>query len=381
MARISNDTLSTSESVSEGHPDKVADRLSDELLDACLGGNPSARVALETLVTTDRCVVAGETRGVSGLDWDALVRRAIRDIGYTQSPGFDAETVRIETLIHEQSGEIAAAVDRDDGAGDQGLMFGYACSETPEMMPAALVFSHHLLQALARRRKTDVLELGPDAKSQFTLRIVDGKPVHVETLVVSHQHRTGFTGLAELVREEVGRVLPSGLVDEKTRLLINPSGAFTFGGPAADTGLTGRKIIVDSYGGAAPHGGGAFSGKDPSKVDRSGAYLARWVAKNIVAAGLAEKCLVRVAYVIGHAEPVDVTVDTFGTGHAPDRNLERVLRRVVDFTPRGIRERLALARPIYARTAAYGHFGRTPDDAGHFTWERVDLAKELTNGI
>jgi S-adenosylmethionine synthetase len=370
----------TSESVSEGHPDKVADRISDEIVDACLAREPRARVALETLVTKGRCVLAGEVRGAAGVDFERVAREAIRRIGYAE-PAFGWETVPVDVLVHEQSAEIAAAVDGAggaEGAGDQGLMFGYACRETPELMPAAIQYAHRLVERLAAIRKGGERRLGPDAKSQVTLAYEDGRPVHADTIVVSHQHARGFEGeLPSLVAAVVAEVLPGGLVDGSTRVLVNPSGSFVAGGPAADTGLTGRKIIVDTYGGAAPHGGGAFSGKDPSKVDRSAAYAARWLAKNVVAAGLAERCLVQLAYAIGVAAPVSLLVTTLGTGKEDDSRIARALQRAADLTPRGIRERLGLDRPIYARTAAYGHFGRAPEPDGGFSWEKLDLAEEL----
>ncbi len=370
----------TSESVSEGHPDKLADRISDEILDACLAQNPHARVAAETLVTGGRCVLAGEVRGVAGIDFEAVARRAIRDVGYVGGD-FDAATVPVDVLIQEQSSEIARAVDRADGlegAGDQGIMFGYATRETPELMPATLVYAHRILERLAALRKAGEARLGPDAKSQVTLGYEGSRPVAAETVVVSHQHAAGFEReLKTLVHRVVREVLPEGFVDGRTRFLVNPSGSFVKGGPAADTGLTGRKIIVDTYGGAAPHGGGAFSGKDPSKVDRSGAYAARWLAKNVVEAGIADRCLIQLAYAIGVPEPVSIHVDTFGVSEAPPQEIVRLLRRLVELTPRALRERLGLTRPIYARTAAYGHFGRAPDDDGGFSWERTDLAQLL----
>ena len=364
------DGLFTSEAVSEGHPDKVADLISDTVLDACLAQNPRARAAVETLVTTNRVIVSGELGGVRDLDVEALVRAAIRSVGY-DGPDFSPETVRIEDLLHTQSEEIASAVGGEGtGAGDQGLMFGYATHETQERMPLPHVLSHALLSWLTRRRKAGGTGLGPDAKSQVTVRYAGGKPHSLDTIVVSHQHRPGAQAEVEaLVREAIEACVPPGLRSSATKVLVNPSGSFVVGGPAADTGLTGRKIIVDTYGGAAPHGGGAFSGKDPTKVDRSGAYAARWVAKNVVAAGLAERCLVQVAYVIGVARPVSFAVETFGTGAVSAEQLAAC----VDLTPRGIRERLRLERPIYAVTASGGHFGRTPGDDGSFSWEREDL--------
>ncbi len=375
----------TSESVSEGHPDKVADRISDELVDACLRRNPRARAAVETLVTTDRCIVAGEVRDAPGLAVEAIARAAIRDIGYADD-GFAWDRVRVDVLLHEQSAEIGAAVDgregAAEGAGDQGLMFGFACSDTPERMPAPLQYAHCLVERLAALRRAGATWLGPDAKSQVTLTYADGAPVHADTIVVSQQHAAGRGGdLPELVRAVVREKLPAHLVDERTRLLVNPSGSFVLGGPAADTGLTGRKIIVDTYGGAAPHGGGAFSGKDPSKVDRSAAYAARWLARNVVAAGLAGRCLVQLAYAIGVPEPISIAVDTSGTGQVPDEVIARALERAADLTPRGIRDRLGLDRPIYARTAAYGHFGRTPGADGSFPWEREDLVEAIVAAL
>jgi S-adenosylmethionine synthetase len=370
----------TSESVAEGHPDKLADRISDEILDACLSANAHARVAVETLVTKNRCVLAGEVRGADAIDMEALARRAIRDVGYADR-GFGWETVAIENLVHEQSAEIAAAVDRSDGeegAGDQGIMFGYACRETPALMPAPIVYAHRIVERLAKLRKAGEVRLGPDAKSQVTLLFVSGRPVRADTIVVSQQHAAGFEQeLPELVRTVVNDVLPDGFLGPRTRLLVNPSGSFVRGGPAADTGLTGRKIIVDTYGGAAPHGGGAFSGKDPSKVDRSAAYAARWLAKNVVAAGIAERCLVQLAYAIGVTRPVSIRVNTFGTTSADDGSIGSAIERAVDLSPRGLRERLGLARPIYARTAAYGHFGRAPDRDGGFSWEQTDLGEAI----
>jgi S-adenosylmethionine synthetase len=373
----------TSESVAEGHPDKVADRISDEIVDACLAENSRARVAIETLVTAGRCIIAGEVRGVAP-PYEQLARRAIRDIGYAGAE-FGWETVPVEVLVHRQSEEIARAVDGangDEGAGDQGLMFGYACRETPELMPAAIQYAHRIVERLAAIRKAGERRLGPDAKSQVTLTFAGQKPVRAETVVVSQQHAPGFEReLPELVRSVLAEVLPPGLVDASTRLLVNPSGSFVSGGPAADTGLTGRKIIVDTYGGAAPHGGGAFSGKDPTKVDRSAAYAARWLAKNVVAAGIADRCLVQLAYAIGVPKPVSVTVNTFGTTPENDWNIARALERTVDLSPRGLRERLGLDRPIYARTAAYGHFGRTPDGDGGFSWERTDIGEAIIDEL
>jgi S-adenosylmethionine synthetase len=379
--------LRTSESVSEGHPDKVADRLSDTVLDAALRDQRRARVAVEALVTRGRVILAGEVSGLSKpLDYVRLVREAVRDIGYLEGD-FAADEVFVETLVHEQSPEIAAAVSGqggDEGAGDQGIMFGYACKETADLMPAPIHHAHRILERLAALRKAGEARIRPDAKSQVTLEYVDGVPRRAHTVVVSHQHAPGFGGAAleELVRGVVREALPEGWVDADTRLLVNPSGSFVHGGPAADTGLTGRKIVVDTYGGAVPHGGGAFSGKDPSKVDRSAAYAARWLAKNVVASGLADRCLVQLAYAIGVAKPVALRVETFGTGLEDDWTIGRAIERCVDLTPRGIRDRLKLDFPKYAPTAAYGHFGRRPDlSFGLFTWERLDLLDPLLQNL
>jgi len=374
----------TSESVSEGHPDKLADRISDEVLDGALRANPRARVAVETLVTAGRCILAGEVSGVSGLDYAALARRAIRDVGYVDND-FDADTVPVEVLIHEQSAEIASAVGVGggvEGAGDQGIMFGFACNETPALMPAAIFYAHRIVETLARLRKEGQGGLGPDAKSQVTVEYRDGKPVRAATVVVSQQHTASFaSSLPDLVREVARTALPEAWFDDRTVLLVNPSGSFISGGPAADTGLTGRKIIVDTYGGAAPHGGGAFSGKDPTKVDRSAAYAARWLAKNVVASGISDRCLIQLAYAIGVAEPVGMYVDLFGTGFETSWTVERAIQRVVSLSPGAIRDRLGLDRPIYARTAAYGHFGREPDADGGFSWERTDIAERLVDEL
>ena len=370
----------TSESVSEGHPDKVADQISDAILDACLTLSPRARVAAETLVTCGRCILAGEVGGVTEVDFEAVARGAIRAIGYSGEE-FGWDRARVDCLIHAQSGEIAGAV-AEGGAGDQGIMFGFACDETPELMPAAIHYAHRIVERLAATRKAGEQRLGPDAKSQVTLEYRGGKPVRASTIVVSQQHASGFEReLPELVRATVRDALPVGWVDRNTVWHVNPSGSFVHGGPAVDTGLTGRKIVVDTYGGAAPHGGGAFSGKDPSKVDRSAAYAARWLAKNIVAAGMADRCLVQLAYAIGVAEPVSVRIDTQGTSPENEFTIARAIRRSVSLTPGSIRERLGLDRPIYARTAAYGHFGRPPEDDGGFSWEQTDLARALVENL
>ncbi len=388
--RDSGDYLFTSESVSEGHPDKVADRLSDTVLDAYLAADPYARVACETLVTTNRVVLAGETRGPDTVTPDYLAhlcRLAIHDIGYDQA-GFSWKSAQIECLLHAQSGDIAQGVDaggnKDEGAGDQGLMFGYACRETEALMPAPLYYAHLILRRISELRRghdPKVAGLLPDAKSQVTLRYVDGKPVGATSVVVSTQHDEGMEQkeIKNLLWPIVEDTLPRGWMPAEREFYVNPTGKFVIGGPDGDCGLTGRKIIVDTYGGAAPHGGGAFSGKDPTKVDRSAAYACRYLAKNVVAAGLADRCTLQIAYAIGVSHPLSVYVDLHGTGRDVDeQRLERALREVMDLTPRGIREHLQMNRPIYAATSAYGHFGRDPDpDLGTFTWEKTDLMPAL----
>ena len=383
-----NDFLFTSESVSEGHPDKVCDRISDEVVDLFLREYPFARVACETLATTNRVVIAGEVRPGPGskITSDLIAhtaRMAIKDIGYEQD-GFHWHNARIEVLLHEQSADIAMGVDageqKDEGAGDQGIMFGYATAETPAMMPAPIQFAHDLLRRLAADRHSGVLpQLGPDAKSQFTLRYVDGKPVGATSIVLSTQHAAGHSpaDIKELVRPYVLSTLPDGWMCPEAEFYVNPTGNFVIGGPDGDAGLTGRKIIVDTYGGAAPHGGGAFSGKDPTKVDRSAAYAARYLAKNVVAAGLAQRCVIQLSYAIGVSKPLSIYVDTYGTGEVDEQRLGKVLNEVMNLSPRGIREHLQLNRAIYARTAAYGHFGRGSEEDGGFSWERTDLAAEL----
>lgn len=382
--------LFTSESVSEGHPDKVCDRISDTVVDLYLGADPGSRVACETLATTNKIVLAGEVRGPASVTHEVIeeaVRAAVKDIGYEQE-GFHWETASLENVLHEQSVDIAMGVDatgnKDEGAGDQGIMFGYACTETDVLMPAPIYFSHEILRRMAVARKDGTAKgLGPDSKSQVTLQYENGKPVRCTSVVVSTQHDAGLSQdeVHELVLPFVRQVMPEGWVDEDTVYYINPTGRFVIGGPDGDCGLTGRKIIVDTYGGAAPHGGGAFSGKDPTKVDRSAAYAARWVAKNVVAAGLAEKCVLQVSYAIGVSHPLSIFVDTYGTNKVDEEKLSKVIGEMVDLSPRGIRERLALSNPIYAPSAAYGHFGREPDAAGHFTWERLDLVDELKSAF
>jgi S-adenosylmethionine synthetase len=379
-----SDFVFTSESVSEGHPDKICDRISDAIVDTYLAAEPQARCGVETLVTTNRVVLAGEVRGPASITPEVLIgvaREAIRDIGYEQE-NFHWRRAAVKCHIHSQSANIAQGVDasgnKDEGAGDQGMMFGYACRETPELMPAPIFYAHTILRALSAARhagKTPLL--GPDAKSQVTLQYANGKPVGATKVVVSIQHDEAVDqeGVRDIVRPYVIAALPEGWMCDEDNFLVNPTGLFVIGGPDGDAGLTGRKIIVDTYGGAAPHGGGAFSGKDPTKVDRSGAYAARYLAKNVVAAGLAERCTIQLAYAIGVSQPLSFYVDT---GEALDEHkLAHVLQEMMDLTPRGIRTHLGLNRPIYARTAAYGHFGRTPDAEGGFSWERTDLADGL----
>lgn len=379
-----SDYLFTSESVSEGHPDKICDRISDEIVDLYLSEEPQARVAAETMTTTNRVVIAGEVRGPASITperIEAAARDAIKDVGYEQD-GFHWRDAKVDVLLHAQSGDIAMGVDRD-GAGDQGIMFGYACDETPELMPAPILYSHRILRLMAEARKSGRSpELGPDAKSQITVRYVDGKPVGVTSVVVSTQHGETVSQerIQEVVRPFVHEALPEGWLMDDTSWYINPTGQFIIGGPDGDAGLTGRKIIVDTYGGAAPHGGGAFSGKDPTKVDRSAAYAARHLAKNVVAAGLASRCLIQLSYAIGVAQPLSIFVDTYGTGTVDEDRLSKVLSDI-DLSQRGIRERLQLNRPIYARSAAYGHFGRDVDADGGFSWERTDLVDELNRAF
>ena len=381
-----HDFVFTSESVSEGHPDKVCDRISDAIVDTYLAAEPQARCGVETMATTNRIVLAGETRGPASITKDMLIdvaRHAIRDIGYEQE-GFHWQRAQIECFIHPQSSDIALGVDaagnKDEGAGDQGMMFGYACRETPELMPAPIFYAHAILRSLAEARHSGAASLlGPDAKSQVTLQYINGKPVGATAVLVSAQHDSsiGPEKVREIVRPHVVNVLPQGWMCDEAHFYINPTGRFVIGGPDGDCGLTGRKIIVDTYGGAAPHGGGAFSGKDPTKVDRSAAYAARYLAKNVVAAGLAECCTIQVAYAIGIAKPLSVYVETDGTAKVDEDRLSRVLQELMDLSPRGIRTHLGLNKPIYARTAAYGHFGRAPEPDGGFSWERLDLVDEL----
>ena len=388
------DYVFTSESVSEGHPDKLCDRISDAVLDAFLTEEPNARVACETFATTNRVVIGGEVglADQSNLDRmmgriDEIARACVRDIGYEQDK-FHWQTCEVTNLLHEQSAHIAQGVTGErgeEGAGDQGIMFGYATTETPELMPAPIQYAHAILRRLAEVRKSGQEPLlRPDAKSQVTLRYAGGKPVEVTSIVLSTQHESEAQSSADIraiVEPHISAVLPEGWLTAATKWWVNPTGTFVIGGPDGDTGLTGRKIIVDTYGGAAPHGGGAFSGKDPTKVDRSAAYAARYLAKNVVAAGLAGRCTIQLSYAIGVARPLSIYADLHGTGQVDEAAVEKALDQVMDLTPRGIRTKLALNRPIYARTAAYGHFGRTPDADGGFSWEQTDLADALRRAV
>jgi S-adenosylmethionine synthetase len=385
--------LFTSESVSEGHPDKVCDRISDTVVDAYLAAMPEARLGVETLATTSRIVIAGEVRGPDSVTFDhltELTRAAVKDIGYEQS-GFHWKNNDIAIYLHAQSADIAQGVDssgnKDEGAGDQGIMFGYASDETPELMPAPIYYAHKILKDLADARKArqgDAAKLGPDAKSQVTVRYENGRPVGVTQIVLSTQHLDESLDSADvraIVEPYILAALPQNWVSEETAWHVNPTGKFVIGGPDGDAGLTGRKIIVDTYGGAAPHGGGAFSGKDPTKVDRSAAYAARYLAKNVVAAGLATRATIQLAYAIGVAKPLSIYVDLHGTGQVDEARLEDVLMNAFDLSPRGIRTKLGLNKPIYARTSAYGHFGRAPEADGGFSWERTDLADSLKSAL
>ena len=385
----------TSESVSEGHPDKVCDRISDAVLDAFLSEEPEARVACETFATTNRVVIGGEV-GLSDQDKlrdymgriEDIARACIRDIGYEQDK-FHWKTCEITNLLHEQSAHIAqgvnAAEDKDEGAGDQGIMFGFATNETPDLMPAPIQYSHAILRRLAEARKSGAApQLGPDAKSQLSVRYEDGKPVEITSLVLSTQHLDESMTSADvwdLVEPYIREVLPEGWLTAATEWHVNPTGKFVIGGPDGDAGLTGRKIIVDTYGGAAPHGGGAFSGKDPTKVDRSAAYAARYLAKNVVAAGLADRCTIQLSYAIGVAKPLSIYADTHGTGNVDEAAIERAVAQAMNLTPRGIRLHLGLNKPIFQRTAAYGHFGRAPEADGGFSWERTDLVDAIKSAL
>jgi S-adenosylmethionine synthetase len=379
--------LFTSESVSEGHPDKVCDRISDMVVDAYLSKDPLSRVACETLVTTNRVILAGEIRGPS-INKDELilrVRDCIKDIGYEQE-GFHWKNCDIQSYLHEQSSDIAMGVDarsnKDEGAGDQGIMFGYACKDTEEFMPAPIHYSHQILLKMAEARKNGkAFELEPDSKSQITMMYENNKPKKVTSVVVSTQHKQGFSPqeIKEIVRPFVQESIPQKLLEDlkDEEFYVNPTGNFVIGGPDGDSGLTGRKIIVDTYGGAAPHGGGAFSGKDPSKVDRSAAYAARYLAKNIVAANLSDECTIQLSYAIGISKPLSIYVNTNGTSNVDEKKIEEIISQLFDLSPRGIREHLKLSNPIYQPTSAYGHFGRRSNNVGHFTWEKTDLVKEL----
>ena len=376
--------LFTSESVSEGHPDKICDQISDTLVDAYLAKNPYSRLAIETFATTNTVIIGGEIRApeISKMEIENLIRQTVKEIGYRQD-GFHFENLKITNLLHEQSPDIAIGVDasgsKDEGAGDQGIMFGYACRETDVLMPAAIYYAHRILHNIMDAiRAGKLCNLGPDAKSQVTLWYENGLPVRAETVLVSIQHKEGMTGqqVRDLIRPYVESSLPKGWMCAEDKFLVNPTGKFVIGGPDGDAGLTGRKIIVDTYGGAAPHGGGAFSGKDPTKVDRSAAYMARYLAKNVVAANLAERCTIQIAYAIGISKPLALYVDTHKTGAAGE-DLVKMINELVDLSPRGIRTHLDLNKPIYKRTATYGHFGRTPDADGGFSWEKTDLAEKL----
>ena len=381
-----NRYLFTSESVGEGHPDKVCDRISDSIVDDFLKIDPHSRVAIETLATTNRIVIAGEVRGPDSItprEMEHAAREAVREIGYAQK-GFHWQWADVQIYVHAQSEDIAIGVDghetKDEGAGDQGIMFGYACNETPSLMPAPITYSHDILRLISEDRHAGKLPmLGPDSKSQVTLEYVDGKPVRAARIVVSTQHdeKADQADVREIVRPYVLQALPEGWMCDEEHFYVNPTGRFVIGGPDGDTGLTGRKIIVDTYGGAAPHGGGAFSGKDPSKVDRSAAYMARYMAKNVVAAGIADRCTIQLAYAIGVSEPLAVYASTHGTNHIDDSKLVDVLREIVKLSPRAIRDHLGLNRPIYKKTSSFGHFGRTPEDDGHFSWERLTLVGDL----
>jgi S-adenosylmethionine synthetase len=384
------DYIFTSESVSEGHPDKVCDRISDTVLDLYLNHDPHSRVGCETYATTNFVLIGGESRcskKITHADIEEVARKAIKEIGYEQE-GFHWKNLVMDVRIHNQSTDIAMGVDssgnKDEGAGDQGIMFGYACRETPVFMPAPLHYSHAILRSLAEARHSGALpQLGPDAKSQVTLEYRDDKPVRATSVVVSTQHGEEYSqdDIREIVRPHVEAVLPEGWMPPEDEFYVNPTGRFVIGGPVGDAGLTGRKIIVDTYGGAAPHGGGAFSGKDPTKVDRSATYAARYLAKNIVAAGYAEVCTIQLSYAIGVSKPLSVYVYLHGTGTVPEATIVKAIDQVMDLSPRGIREHLKLNRPIYARTAAYGHFGREPEPDGGFSWEKLDLVEKLQKSI
>ena len=388
MAQNSN-YLFTSESVSEGHPDKICDQISDSILDLYLSKDSVARVAVETLVTTDLVVVSGEVRSSSEISKELIektIRSTVREIGYEQE-GFHWETMEVKILLHEQSPDIAMGVDsdgnlKDEGAGDQGIMFGYACNETSELMPAPIFYSHKILKLLSEKRHAGLIEgILPDSKSQVTMVYENNKPIKVNSIVVSTQHTENYSQdeISQIIKKVINESLPSELLNDETSYIINPTGNFVIGGPVSDTGLTGRKIIVDTYGGSAPHGGGAFSGKDPTKVDRSAAYISRYLAKNVVAAGISDKCTIQLSYAIGLSKPLSIYADLGDKGNISEDSLVKFLSNLVDLTPRGIRERLGLNKPIYKKTASYGHFGREPDQDGGFSWEKLDLVDALSN--
>jgi len=385
------DFLFTSESVSEGHPDKVCDRISDSILDLYIAADPESRVAVETLVTTNLAIVSGEIRSTGNITKESIeetIRNSVKDIGYEQD-GFNWKTLETKILLHEQSADIAMGVDSDgnakeEGAGDQGIMFGFACNETPEFMPAPILYSHKILKKLADKRHSGLIEgILPDSKSQVTLKYKDNKPKYIDSIVVSSQHTEDCSQerIQEIVRDIIQEVMPEEWLNENTSYIVNPTGKFVIGGPVGDTGLTGRKIIVDTYGGAAPHGGGAFSGKDPTKVDRSAAYAARYLAKNVVASKVATKCTIQLSYAIGVAKPLSIYCDTHGTGLVDESKIEKIIGEVMDLTPTGIRDHLNLASPIYERTSAYGHFGRLPTEDGGFSWEKTDLIEAIKNNV
>ena len=388
MVKNSN-YLFTSESVSEGHPDKVCDQISDSILDLYLSKDPVARVAVETLVTTNLVVVSGEVRSASEISKELIektIRSTVREIGYEQE-GFHWETMEVKILLHEQSSDIAIGVDsdgnlKDEGAGDQGIMFGYACNETSELMPAPIFYSHKILKLLSEKRHAGLIDgILPDSKSQVTMVYENNKPLRADSIVVSTQHTENCSQdeISQIVKKVINESLPSELLNDETSYIINPTGNFVIGGPVGDTGLTGRKIIVDTYGGSAPHGGGAFSGKDPTKVDRSAAYISRYLAKNVVAAGISDKCTIQLSYAIGLSKPLSIYADLGEKGTISEDSLVKFLSDLVDLTPRGIRERLGLNKPIYKKTASYGHFGREPDQDGGFGWEKLDLVNALSN--
>ena len=385
------DFLFTSESVSEGHPDKICDRISDSILDLYIDADPEARVAVETLVTTDLVVVSGEVRSLTNITKQSIeetIRTAVKEIGYEQD-GFHWKTLETKILLHEQSADIAMGVDSDgnakeEGAGDQGIMFGFACNETPEFMPAPILYSHKILKRLADKRHSGLIDgILPDSKSQVTLKYEDNKPKYIDSIVVSSQHTEDCSQerIQEIVRNIIQEVMPREWLKDSTSYIVNPTGKFVIGGPVGDTGLTGRKIIVDTYGGSAPHGGGAFSGKDPTKVDRSAAYISRYLAKNVVAAGIADRCTIQRSYAIGMSEPLSVYADLHETGKVSEQALVKALRGLVDLTPKGIRETLDLNKPIYTQTSSYGHFGREANSSGGFGWEKLDLVDSLSDAI